>query len=332
MTENAPIVASACTDAGDLPNTVAVNTRGLSVSQSREVWSEAVDSAYCDMDVDWPRPLSAFAAAIVARPMGEVSVSVVRADPHTVHRTPAMIAADPTDDLLVCLITKGSASIVQGRRVAVLDSGAFGFVDAADPFVVTGNTPFEQVVLRMPRSQMSARLGRSLEYSAAQRISADSGMGRIASRLLVDLASHDDRLDSRAGATVASATLDVLAAAIDQTGAVSLTDRAHHEDLRRVQRTMLAHLDDPDVTLTDIARDVGISVRYLHKLFATAGTTPRNWLYTKRFERAQAMLSDTDLPVGEIAGSLGFRDVAHFSRAFRRHCGSSPTGYRAQHR
>ena len=47
-----------------------------------------------------------------------------------------------------------------------------------------------------------------------------------------------------------------------------------------------------------------------------------------RFELATPLLNDEKIPITEIAFELGYADVAHFSRAFRRITGMSPRAYR----
>ena len=191
MTDSAPFVDRERTDPE--PATVALSTRDLTSTEQRALWSQTLDSTYCEMAVDWPSGSDGFAADIVARPVGSISVSVVRADPHTVVRTPSMIESDPGDDLLLCLITQGTATISQSGRSGVLCEGAFGFVDSAQPFVVRGETTFEQIVVRLGRDLLTPQVAENrLDKSLGQRFSAETGIDRVASNLLVDLASHDD--------------------------------------------------------------------------------------------------------------------------------------------
>jgi AraC-like DNA-binding protein len=56
--------------------------------------------------------------------------------------------------------------------------------------------------------------------------------------------------------------------------------------------------------------------------------TPAAYMRRWRTSRARELLEQTDLPVKAIALSHGFRDAAHFSRAFFKLCGSWPTEYR----
>jgi AraC-like DNA-binding protein len=47
-----------------------------------------------------------------------------------------------------------------------------------------------------------------------------------------------------------------------------------------------------------------------------------------RYQKALPLLQDPDIPLIEIAYSLGFRDPANFSHTFRRWTGLSPRQFR----
>ena len=51
-----------------------------------------------------------------------------------------------------------------------------------------------------------------------------------------------------------------------------------------------------------------------------------------RVELAGRWLTDTDLPLAEIALAAGFCDQSHFSNLFRRIIGVTPSHYRRQAR
>ncbi len=59
------------------------------------------------------------------------------------------------------------------------------------------------------------------------------------------------------------------------------------------------------------------------------GMPPMRYYSRLKIEAARAMLSSTNLRVGEIADKLGYENQFSFARAFRRVSGMSPTLYRA---
>lgn len=83
------------------------------------------------------------------------------------------------------------------------------------------------------------------------------------------------------------------------------------------------------LTLADIARRAGWSVRHLHRVFrAHTGTTPMQWLLWARVERARELLETTDLPMEEITRLTGFGSAVSLRAHFRRRMDASPSAYR----
>ncbi|MEM7624531.1 MAG: AraC family transcriptional regulator [Planctomycetota bacterium] len=80
---------------------------------------------------------------------------------------------------------------------------------------------------------------------------------------------------------------------------------------------------------SELAAAIGLSANYFSRRFKEAfGLTPRVWLNHRRLEAGQRLLEETSLSVSEIAGRLGYRGTAQFSRQFTRYVGKSPRAYR----
>jgi AraC-like DNA-binding protein len=120
----------------------------------------------------------------------------------------------------------------------------------------------------------------------------------------------------------------IVTALVEEQNAGSDMTSKHAQDFARAQQIIEQHMDDSDFIISDAAAELGMSLRYMEKLFHLNGITPRAWLYRVRLERARKYLLTTDLTVERISKRVGFSDVAHFSRLFRRHAGTSPGQYR----
>ncbi|MEP9352862.1 AraC family transcriptional regulator ligand-binding domain-containing protein [Xanthobacter sp. KR7-65] len=82
------------------------------------------------------------------------------------------------------------------------------------------------------------------------------------------------------------------------------------------------------LSLVDTARSLGLSPRSLQRQLARLGTSFEAQVDAWRRAQAQRYLVDPMLPVGSIGRMLGYRDPAHFIRAFRRWEGASPARWR----
>ncbi len=88
-----------------------------------------------------------------------------------------------------------------------------------------------------------------------------------------------------------------------------------------------------ELSLDDIARRVASSRRQLQRSYAEIGhTTFREHLTAVRMERAAEMLKGRGLTVREVAQRVGYRQPAQFAKAFRRHHGVAPSGFREPRR
>ena len=86
---------------------------------------------------------------------------------------------------------------------------------------------------------------------------------------------------------------------------------------------------DSDLSLSEIAAKCGVSDCYFRRLFQQySGESPMSFRQRLRIERAkQLLLSDEQYTVSEVAQELGFSDVYHFSKTFKKYCGVSPMKY-----
>jgi AraC-like DNA-binding protein len=94
---------------------------------------------------------------------------------------------------------------------------------------------------------------------------------------------------------------------------------------------MDAHLSEPDLSLSDIAWNNGISLRYLHQLFRQTDMSASEWLRLRRLQRSYDLLSSSRYAaqsIIEIAYSMGFNSSSHFSNLFRAQFGVRPSDVR----
>ncbi|MBQ3015851.1 MAG: helix-turn-helix transcriptional regulator [Clostridia bacterium] len=85
----------------------------------------------------------------------------------------------------------------------------------------------------------------------------------------------------------------------------------------------------PDISLESIARGTGFSESQIRRtLKSRLRITPLKYINFLRLEKAERLLSESNLSISEIAFATGFEDQFYFSRAFRKQYGISPMGYR----
>lgn len=84
-----------------------------------------------------------------------------------------------------------------------------------------------------------------------------------------------------------------------------------------------------DISLEHLAAEVQLSPYHFARMFRqSVGLPPRIYLTRLRVDRACELLKSTDLPVAEIAKSVGYSSSQVLARVFLKHRNMSPTDYR----
>ena len=71
-----------------------------------------------------------------------------------------------------------------------------------------------------------------------------------------------------------------------------------------------------------------MSARTLQRRLTDNGLKFNELINEAKFAHAKDKLQDVQVPISQVAESLGYSDAAHFTRAFHRWSGGSPTTYR----
>jgi LacI family transcriptional regulator len=82
-------------------------------------------------------------------------------------------------------------------------------------------------------------------------------------------------------------------------------------------------------TVQEILKKIPMSRRVFESRFRKLlGRTPHAEIIRLRIERCRQLLSETDLPLSEVAQAAGFRHVEYLSVTFKREVGETPSAFR----
>lgn len=100
---------------------------------------------------------------------------------------------------------------------------------------------------------------------------------------------------------------------------------------RRLKPFMETHFDKP-LDVSDYAFLTGRSLSSFQRDFKRAfGQSSKQWLIARRLEKAGEILAHGNLRIADIAEQVGYSDLPHFIKSFRKMHGCSPREYRTQH-
>jgi AraC-like DNA-binding protein len=121
---------------------------------------------------------------------------------------------------------------------------------------------------------------------------------------------------------------DQLAEQVDELKMKSPDDQL----LERVMKVINKNLSNSDLSIEDIADEVGISRVHLHrKMKELTGQTPHDFIRNLRLKQAANLLSQRNMNITEVMYACGFNNAASFSTIFKKFYGMSPRDYMNEH-
>ena len=186
----------------------------------------------------------------------------------------------------------------------------------------------EALVLEIPQDWLKGWLP-AREDAVGRVLGQGEGWGATLSSALNNLTPASIESTSVPHHAVAEQVAGLLALAIGP-GMETLT--THKRSLlRRVMQTMRERCHEREFDPAAVAAAMRLSRRYIHALFAAAGTTFSQELYKCRLQRAERVLRDRKFDgvgIAEIAWNCGFGGPSHFTRRFRESYGVAPSAIR----
>ncbi|WP_410813178.1 transcriptional regulator FtrA [Micromonospora sp. 067-2] len=281
-----------------------------------------------ELDVDWydlvvcaerPGPVPLVGGASLHTPYGLTELAA--AQTVIVAGVPD-VTADPSPDLVTAL----RRAHRHGARVMSICSGAFALAGAGllDGRRATTHWRYAELLAqRFPRVEVDPNV---LYLDDGDVLtSAGSAAG-------LDLCVHVVRRDH--GATIANAVARRLVIPPHRDGGQAQFVEAPvttDPDDDRIAASIdwaFAHLAEP-LTVARLAGQAHMSPRtYLRHFARATGTSPIRWLIDQRVRASLSMLEETDAPVEQIAGAVGFDTPVTYRHHFGRVMLTSPSAYR----
>lgn len=98
--------------------------------------------------------------------------------------------------------------------------------------------------------------------------------------------------------------------------------------MERIMKCVNENMQNPDFNVEMLTEEVGISRAQLHrKMKEITGISTAEFIRNLRLEQAAKLLVQGNINVTQVAYAVGFNNQAHFSTAFKKHFGMTPTEY-----
>jgi AraC-like DNA-binding protein/mannose-6-phosphate isomerase-like protein (cupin superfamily) len=290
-------------------------------AERMDYWQEVVCRKYVSASAVTDLDNEDFSASLTSRELGPLTLAELSAPLHFWSRKPGHVRNDNQEVYIVSLIRSGRGELTQRGRTVRLDAGDLTIYDSGAPFeyALAASTH----LVKIPKALVQAKLGDARDF-VARKIAHGDPLSGVLNDLIADALALElpDDAGSVAAKRISAAVVDLIACVFDLRREAA---RESNRPLEKVTAFARAHLDSEDLTPERLAAAGAISVRTLNRLFGALGTTPMRWVWKLRLEASRAALAHgLSTSVTEAAFSHGFRELAHFSRSFKRAFGVTP--------
>lgn len=289
-------------------------------------WCDSICQVMLELDIE-AAGADFFSAQLDQYKLGPTTANFLRATPQWVSRTRRRISRSHNDDFQLIHLRDGEFELEHYGRSGLLRGGDCVLVDSSEPYEVRCPRTTRCLVLQLPPQWLATWLPKPKSL-AGRVLHPDTGWGAALSAAMAALQPAGLKDLALPPGVVAEQIASLLALAGGPVETESLRSNVLTDRLFRVLRD---HYHEIGLTPAAVARDLGISARYLHHLFAKRTTTFGRELAEVRLERARELLNDrrfAHIPIGDVASRCGFAEASHFARRFRSRHGFSPSDFR----
>lgn len=252
------------------------------------------------------------------------------------------IEPDCLDDfLLVQMPIQGSAQIRCGDRKITSSPYMASVLTPSLPLHMQWQGQCDQLIVRLERASLEAACAAQLGHALPQPIEFELGMNlregngaawlALVRFLTASAFASQARGHELIGQQVEHLLVTTLLTQHPHSYSDALAQPAGTPPIHYVQRAedyILAHYHEP-ITIETLARHAAISARSLHKGFQRhKGMSPMSFLRLVRLQRVHQALQQArskPLNITTIALNAGFTHLGHFTQAYRRQFGETPS-------
>jgi AraC-like DNA-binding protein len=300
------------------------STSALPGHEQFPFWADVVAGTFVKLDCEAPCR-DHFFGSVRHCTIGHSEIVDVVSDAQSATRNRRGIALDSSDSLIVNLQITGDCRIETSQLAAVIGAGQAGIVETTEPYRLTFRQNFRQIVLKLPRSIVGPQ---PLQWHGAQ-------LRPSAARLLVQMScwalNEAEVIGEVEGKAFQKSITEILRSGLSTEEFSEALDDPAEARYRRAIDLINIHLAKSNLTSARLARELGISLRSLTRLFRSRGSTVEEVIWQRRLDAARHDLLDSRLArrkITEIAFARGFSDLSHFSRRFAEAYGQSPRKFR----
>jgi AraC-like DNA-binding protein len=297
-----------------------------------ELWRSTITKHMIHLAID-PLAEGPFMAEASLRKHDGLVIGTGTISPSISLRSREIVNAD-NDDLFLMLNLSGSLVLQSGSRELTLRPGEATLLCCAESGLYVRPEVGSVSCVRLPRAALTPFVA-GLEDRIFRLIPGNIGALKFL-RTYLDALTDPAEVDvpQAVSRTVSNHVTDLIALTLGATGeaaAAALGGGLRAARLTAAKAFIEQRIGPAALSIEDVAEHMGVSARYVRKLFETEGGSFSKYVLQQRLARVHAMLTNArfdHVPISSLAYDVGFGDLSYFNKVFRTVFGGTPSDVR----
>lgn len=301
------------------------STGSVPAPRALEAWRDYMSQVYYQLDIE-PFGTQVLRGELVRAELESVGVSHFKANAQRVIRRQAAASRDAVENFVFLFPTRQPMQYEQRGHAGQVLPGDVVMLNSSESYAVNVPDDSENITLKIPSDLLRPRV-RGIDGLCARTRPGSVAMVPVVSQLGAQLLTMGP---TQRSLRLQDAVVDLIGIMLEIGAAARMPDCASIIDALYLDaKTSIARRFREPLTPEMVAKAHRISVRYLHKAFASHQTTFGRVLMEVRLEEARRMLKRKESPgpaphIAQIAYTCGFSTAAHFSARYRERYGLTP--------
>lgn len=251
-------------------------------------------------------------------------------DPCGATRTSSSIRSDGIETITIQYVIDGSESINLNDEQIMLNRNDILVWDSTRPMSFQVHNRLHKISVVLPLDRFRSWCPKN-GFSFRNSIDGFSSNGKLLGNHVKSLSSSVFKGGCKNNFALVDATIGMLINALEIRKGRGDNRAMQLGKLDNIKSFIAINIQDPDLSPTSIAKSVGMSLRYLHKLFEMTDESVSQYIINQRLRQCARDISNPQMSgrqISEIAYSWGFQDVAHFNKRFKKQYLMTPLEYR----
>lgn len=239
---------------------------------------------------------------------------------------------DKNKNLLIHVVTACAGSIEQNGVKFEFEPGDITYRNAGIPSIVSFEEPTRLIALRLPANRLIGYVNTN-EFNHPRQLKSDLVLFHLIHNLTDFFLQNDEEISSFHLPAIEQ-SLNIMFGSAYVAASSRLDERLHIANATRwkqLDALIKTKICDSQLSPAYCAEMLGISERYIYKLFEARGEKFSRHALNNRLDLAKTMLENNNFltkDISSIAFQCGFNSLAHFSRSFKNRFDVSPVAFR----